>query len=1005
MSYVNTTGTNIGNCLTGFGIHYPVTIYNSGNSEVIYNLNNSNTSNFDVSKSSFIISPSNYDVFDILYKPTISSPASDETTAITIQSISAEDGSVDPSGNITLNITGSKITDITGGNPRSFRVVSIFNGPEYNFYWKAPSGITGANLANYFITGYKLELSTSTNFGSPVFNKFINVGQNNNADPLFSTYYGFGDEDITYKLDRNEYSNLQTNSNYYARLYTLINGNSGASVYASGVNSVSQSVSEEVFIGYSGTPINIKIEKKTFDFYIDGSNYYNYTYDLFSKLVQQNNNSSDFSAYSGINIYLPENSLFESQDLSKGALDLNGTFLNLTGNPAGTFINIYVPSTTEIVGRIGDGTNIVWQNGWEQFYFNNPQGLIDAATISSPGYSDSTNGGPCFSLKATTNVNNAGNVNDIKYNIYSQLPNPEAGVSFLNGLVNSKSRIASGSGGGKGGFLYSPYFVNILAYLAYHDTIKTSNKLFYDVIPFNPPQTKNYLSNTRLNRNFLLWDVYYYVCSRIYYEVEIINGEQKATVPISANQYSAKLGVPYMQYGEIGAANLLVTYPDNSKKYTNNINITTTAGRNANAINDYPGPYRFVDYGEWLPINLNYNDRQPGYLVDSFSNASVVFSLYNKTLPSDHVFRFKNTGLVSAAAWNDTTSTYQLANSNVSSQGSFTNNYQNLGASSFKSINFKNNQYLEINFTATNIVKDFDLFLVCSFDDFSISNTDTLLYASLFDWNYNDANSNTNINTNQFAIRKYDPLDYASYPKEDLSFYYSNPCLNNRKDNSQSSIFSEKISKQLYSLLQISSISSNTITTTTNHGLSNGDTIGFTGDGLPSQITTYDTVSPYTRKIYYVKNATSNTFKISETSGGADVTLSSGTGTVHKITSQSLYRPFILNIRRSGLVYYYYINKKFIGKTNFITNPFMITDLKDTKLKLINRNSSLGINYFDFTFYKRLLSDSELQSAYSALVDEYFSLFTGETNTSSINLKSNLYSFRLPNIFNIAGRS
>ena len=44
-------------------------------------------------------------------------------------------------------------------------------------------------------------------------------------------------------------------------------------------------------------------------------------------------------------------------------------------------------------------------------------------------------------------------------------------------------------------------------------------------------------------------------------------------------------------------------------------------------------------------------------------------------------------------------------------------------------------------------------------------------------------------------------------------------------------------------------------------------------------------------------------------------------------------------------------------------------------------------------------------SAYAYYVDYYMSLFSGETNCTSINLKSDLYSFRLPNIFNLAGKS
>jgi len=953
MSYVNVTGINIGNCLTGFGIHFPVTISNSGNSEIFYDLDNSNITNFSLSKNSFTISPSDYAIFDIFYSPTISSPSSDEQTIITIASTSIEDGSSDPSGNISLYITGTKIIDITGGNPRSFRVVSNYAGPIYDFYWKAPTGITGDNLHNYFITGYRLDLSTTTNFSSPDFTKYINVAKNNNIDPSYSTFYGFSDEDVFYRLTSNEFPSLTVNQNYYARLHSLVNNNSGVSIYASGVDSVSQSVSEEVFLGYSGTPINIKIEKKAFDLYIDYSTWYNYTYDLYAKLVEKNNGSNDFKQYSGINIYLPENSRFESTDLSKGAIDLNGTFLNLTGNNSiGTNINIYVPSSTQIIGRIGNGTNIPWQNNWTKDGF---QG-----------------------------------------NIYSKLSDPKLQTNFLNGLIVCNPSISSGSGGGKGGFFYPPYFALVPSYFYFYDTVGTSNKLYFDVIPVNAALTKDYLLNRRLNRNFWVWEVYRFARSRVLVDLDTLK-------PLTATDFASEMYIPYAQDGDIGISNLVVRYPDGKLKYTPKLK--TRDSNAANVINAGVDNTSFYKYGNWMPINTNLNNRQPGYLIDSFTNASINFSLYNNILPSDYVFRFKNSDIVNNTTWNDVSNTIQLTNSSGSNIGNYVANYKNLGASSYKTINLKNNQYLQVNFSNSTSFGDFDLFLICSFDDFSLAN-DERIYASLFDWNYSNSISTSRVK-NQFYISKGDPL-YAPTQKDDILFYYNNACLWNRQNNNESYTDGLIISKQLYSLLQISSISSNIITTTTNHNLNNGDIIAFTGDSLPTQITQYDAASPYSedKKVYYIISAGVNTFKISNSSGGSEITLSSGSGTIHKLNSQNLYRPFILNIRRKGTYYYYFINNNLLPENaQFITSAGKIEDLKNTTLKLINRNPTIGINYFDFIFYKRNLSTSELQSTYSYLVNEYFSLFSGEPSSSSINLKSNLFSFRLPNIFRLAGKS
>ena len=51
-----------------------------------------------------------------------------------------------------------------------------------------------------------------------------------------------------------------------------------------------------------------------------------------------------------------------------------------------------------------------------------------------------------------------------------------------------------------------------------------------------------------------------------------------------------------------------------------------------------------------------------------------------------------------------------------------------------------------------------------------------------------------------------------------------------------------------------------------------------------------------------------------------------------------------------------------------------------------------------------MLSEQELNTAYSFLVNDYFSLFAGENGVSNLNLKSSdLYSYRLPNIFSVAG--
>lgn len=994
MSYVNVTGTNIGNCLTGFGIHYPITIYNSGNSEVFYNITNSNSDNFSLSNNSFTVSPSDYRILDVYYKPTILA-GTNETTNLIISSLSVEDGTTDPSGNITLNITGTRLENITGGNPRSFRVISEYatvNGAAYNFYWKAPTGISGSNLHNYFITGYCLQLSSESDFDPLLFTKQINIANNTDLNPKYSTYYGFSDDDIFYKLTKNEYSDLDVNIDYYARLHTLTVGNSGVSIYASGVNYIDEPVSEEVFIGYSGSPINIKIVKKPFDFYVTPSNtWFNYTYDLYSKLIEKNNGSSDFSPYSGINVYLPENTVFESQSLTKGAIDLNGEFLNLTGD-GGTFINFYVPSSTEIRGRVGDGTNLYFQynktlfDGGYGYTFNGQPNNIIPPAVASSEYSDTSNGGPALSLKASTKVNNA-SLTDFKYNFYATLSNPQ----IVNSNTNSEPKIAGGSGGGKGGFFYAPFSTDTSTYVFYDTLDLGFNTPYFTVVPCNGTLPKNYLLDTQVNRKWWYWYLYY-----------IASGFAAA---VKNSKLVSKIGNPYIGYGEMGVANINYTKANGLTYYLPESNYITNNSATINLeVKAIIGSYGFTNYGYFFPINTLQSNRQAGVLTDIYSNAQASFSLSNEIIPSDYVFRFTQAGLSSASSWTGGSYTMLSSGGDV---GSFDSNYKSLN---YKCINLKNEKSIKIDFSSDINSVDFDLFLLCSFDDFIDPIVGTPSYGDLFDW-YLTSNPN-NITKNQLSINQIDPLKFTSLPKENIAFLYKNSCLQNRLDVSKNSLTTDllsgffssyKISKQLNSLCKISGISSNTITTTTNHGLSNGDIIGFTGSSLPSQITAYDTVSPYTKKIYYVIDAGSSTFKISNSSGGGAISLSSGTGIVLKLNSGSLYRPFILQVRRIKNEYFYYINNRKIN--SYIANNVdttLINNLKSTTLKLINRGS-IGINYFDVLFYNRLLSNKELDSTYTAIVKDYFPLFVGEASVSSLDLKSSLYSYRLPNIFSLAG--
>jgi hypothetical protein len=80
MTYVNLTGKFIGECLTGFGTHWPITIINSGNSDVSYSFEIENDSDqlFSISEPSLLINNGDSAVVSVLYKPKEVASATDD---------------------------------------------------------------------------------------------------------------------------------------------------------------------------------------------------------------------------------------------------------------------------------------------------------------------------------------------------------------------------------------------------------------------------------------------------------------------------------------------------------------------------------------------------------------------------------------------------------------------------------------------------------------------------------------------------------------------------------------------------------------------------------------------------------------------------------------------------------------------------------------------------------------------------------------------------------------
>lgn len=916
MIYTNITGFNVGNCLTGFGIHFPVTITNEGNSEVLYSFDVTNSANFSLSNSSISLNSSDSAVFDIFYKPTIQGSVQNEVSDIRINSISTEDGSFDPSGIITIKATGSSIINITGGNPRSFRVVgdvsSVNNDPQFDFYWKHPTGITGSNLHNYFITGYALQISTVSNFASVDYEKQINIPLNTNLNPKYVSYYGFGEEDVNSLITKTDFPSLQLDTSYYARLYTLIVNNTGVSVYASGVNSKTQSLPSEVVAGYSGTPISIKIEKQPLNIYIE-TNQYSSMYDLDAKILSMVGEEGNLSFYSGINVYLPENSVFRSSDTNLPAIKLNGTYLNFTGSTSllpnnDTVVNIYIPSNTAIAGQHGKGgtvkfnTNIQVNNalkGYTWKYYNFTESIGGQITKTTTAYSnsnqinihDTSNGGSAISLKLQSNNKIQGLRKDIKYKIHSQLG----------------SRIYSGGGGVKAGIhIVGGNGADAWQFLGY-DTAQSSMYPMY--FPVN--------GNLSINNLHTNWDVNYR---------NNFGGEYKTTSVYSSYPYWGEVGLNKTIF-----LNKKIDLDNSINEYLFSAVLSSPPDSLAVDFNASDQVSTFLT--SFLPINILTNNRQPGPLVESLSESSVKLFITNSSgIPSDYIFRFANNGLTSATNWTGGTaaapSLYTLVSSNA---GTFISNFE---SSTYKALKLQNNKEMHIDFSGS-INKNcfnFDMYFVCAFDDISLDLAKNTV-AKLFDWTLTSKQDNTV--KNQITVFRLKENQTTYTPKDDITFDFNLLPLINQKNDREINNFA------------------------------------FTGI------------------------ATKDIQKISK-----------------PLTGSHSFRPFIINITRFSSSYYIYVNGILVKTTNSLggasnvatSTVNLIQNLNSTTFKLINSSTNFNINYFDVLFYNRVLTPTEKQRVGDYLANSYLNLFTGNT-VASLDLKSNTYNYRLPNIFNLAGKS
>lgn len=756
MTYVNLTGKNIGECLTGFAINYPITIFNSGNSDVFYQFEVQNDPNdiFSLSDSSLILNNGQSGSISVLYCPPETSPAGNNDCDLIISSESIEDGSVDPSGNITIEITGSKIVNTTGGHIRNFVALKNYDakkGINYDFRWFAPTG-TG-NLKNYFFTGYRLDIATNTDFSSLVHREDISITQNTNNKPRFSTFYGYEENDLIIKnIKEFNYPTtnpIQLDTNYYARLYTNSCGNSGINIYASGIDTLNDTVSNEVFVGYSGaTRPNIKFNKKTLEVIVPQSTKYE-NFDLYKKIVEYNNGSDDLNFYSGINVYLSEGSRFFSSDSNKYAINLLGPFKNFTGdNTDGTVVNLYVPQNVFIFGNPGKGgdiSNILppVNQDVDNLDLSAIFNASNYANSSTNGLTDSQPGGNVFNLSLETFANNLLR-SDLIYNIY----------------IQKNTSIVSGGGGNKAGFASVGTNNQGQAIIGTGSDF-IERRLIFPIAG----------ANNRRNPYFLLKDPRGLTLGNL-----------------------AKLISPSPEFGEDAVDNI-VLYDFATNQYFINSEFTT-AVYNQSAVADQRfylktnerkvgyanGSIVLNKYTETMFVKLNGNDPSScGKLINKLSDSTVKLNFYNDNISTDYVFRLNNadlnTGPVSWSGKNSAGTTIITLGTSVGAP-EMVADFRSLG---YKSLKLQSGDSLKGVFSSNIFAADFDLFIVGAVEgsatnvplQFNTPNT-----CSFFNWYANGATDYDAIIN--IILELFRESVYKSFGKEPNIFTFFFPLLYNQ---------------------------------------------------------------------------------------------------------------------------------------------------------------------------------------------------------------------------------
>jgi len=224
-----------------------------------------------------------------------------ETANLSIISESSE-GDLDSA--INIKITGQRILDPENPTkPGRFFAIESYNqndGYNLDFKWQLLSG-------QAFVSGFKIDLCSDSSFLTHVADSPYDIQIQKNTEsskPQYLDYYNYGTRDFSYKIN-----NLPTDSYLYARLIAVNGVNENSSyTYCTGFKPDDTNPIDNItYSGLHPSPgdnLGFGTDFLTINKGIDQE----YEIDLTQILYEANNNSYDFTAYTGVVLNFYSNS-------------------------------------------------------------------------------------------------------------------------------------------------------------------------------------------------------------------------------------------------------------------------------------------------------------------------------------------------------------------------------------------------------------------------------------------------------------------------------------------------------------------------------------------------------------------------------------------------------------------------------------------------------------------------------------------------------------------------